>query len=316
MKIKLIHPLWTHIPVVLALIAVVVNTIRALPLPSTAPLTFTEQWGSPLMSVISIVGISIAFMCFSIVFDEMWARAEKRKTFHWLSLVDDVAVAVQAAVQITYVNMWAAEKYVYSFPWAFTLIVCGLAAGLAIILEKMRPFTAYKASSALEDVSQTKAEVARIMKAGQALAYWEVQYPTYFNVAIVTVTISLFSGAVQTWADVRWLSIYCSIVGVLSILLYGGTRILVTREAVTFKWGLLGIVPSKLKTRDNATVELIYFKPTKYFGRYGIGWNKELKAYSLSRDRGVKIMTRAGKMILTGADHPERLAMVISNVIS
>jgi hypothetical protein len=55
MKIKLIHPLWTHIPAVLALLAGIAFTLRALPLPDIAPIHFTlsgqpDRYGSLWMS--------------------------------------------------------------------------------------------------------------------------------------------------------------------------------------------------------------------------------------------------------------------------
>ena len=93
MKMKFIHPLWTHIPAILALLAGVAFTLRALPLPDPAPLHFTfggqpDRYGSPWMSTIWQAGISILYIILSIVLDEAWARQEKRKTFNWVSLFD------------------------------------------------------------------------------------------------------------------------------------------------------------------------------------------------------------------------------------
>ena len=319
MKFKFIHPLWTHIPAILALLAGVVFTLMAMPLPDPAPLHFTwngqpDRYGSPWMSTIWQVGISILYIILSIILDEAWARQEKTKTFNWVSLFDDVTVAALATVQITYVNMLTSSNYVYPFPWLLTIIAAALAAGIAVMLEKIRPFRRYEASLAIEDVSQVKTEVSKIIKAGQPLVYWEVQNPTYSRVLAVVVPLLMVVVAVTAWTEVPWFSVLIALVGIALTLIYGGFRTLVTREAVTLRMGLLGIRLLRLKTSDIASADLHNFSPLKDFGGYGIRFNKEMKAYFLKSDRGVKITTRAGKKYLVGSDHPERLAMVISTV--
>ena len=120
--------------------------------------------------------------------------------------------------------------------------------------------------------------------------------------------------AVTAWTEVPWFSVLVALVGIALTLIYGGFRTLVTREAVTLRMGLLGIRLLRLKTSDIASADLHNFSPLKDFGGYGIRFNKEMKAYFLKGDRGVKITTRAGKKYLVGSDHPERLAAVISTV--
>jgi hypothetical protein len=320
MKIKFIHPLWTHIPAILALLAGVVFTLMAMPLPDPAPLHFTfngqpDRYGSPWMSTIMLAGISILYIILSIILDEAWARQEKGKTFNWLSLFDDVTIAALATVQITYVNMLASSSYVYPFPWVLTILASGLAAGIAIIMEKMRPFRAHDTSLAIEDVSQVKAEVTRMVKAGQPLAYWEVQNPGYSKVMAVVVPVLMVVIAATAWSEVPWLSILIALVGIALTLIYGGFRTLVTKEAVTVRMGMLGIRLLRLNTSDIISAESHGFAPLKDFGGYGIRFNKEMKAYFLRGDRGVKITTRAGKKYLIGSDHPERLVTVISAVV-
>ena len=78
--------------------------------------------------------------------------------------------------------------------------------------------------------------------------------------------------------------------------------------------GLLGIRLLRMKTSDIASADLHNFSPLRDFGGYGIRFNKEMKAYFLNGERGVKITTRAGKKYLVGSDHPERLAAVINTV--
>ncbi len=321
MKIKFVHPLWTHIPAIIALLAGVVFTIRALPLPDPAPLHFTlsgqpDRYGPPWMGIIWQAGLSILYIILSVILDEAWARQEKHKTFNWLCLFDDVTIAALVTVQITYVNMLASSNYIYLFPWEWTLLSVFVAAVIAIILEKIRPFRAYKASLELDDVSQVKTEVTRVVEAGQPLAYWEVQNPGYSNVLAVIVPLIMVIVAVTAWSEVPWLSVLMALVGIALVLPYGGFRTLVTREAVTVRMGMLGIRLLKLKIPDIASAELHSFQPLKDFGGYGIRFNGEMKAYYLRGNRGVKITTRAGKKYLIGTDHPERLATVISTIIS
>ena len=319
MKVKFIHPLWTHIPAILALVAAVAFTLKAMPLPDPAPIHFTwsgqpDRYGSPWMSTIWQAGISVLYIILSIVIDEAWARQEKGKTFNWLSILDDVTIAALATVQITYVNMLASSNYVYRFPWVLTILAGGLAAGVAIVLERLRPHRHFETSLAIEDVSQVKAEVTRMMESGQPLAYWEVQNPVYSRFLAVAVPLLMVAVAVTAWFEVPWLSVLIALTGIAIALVHGGFRTMVTREAVTVRMGILGIRLLRLKTSDITSAESHSFAPLRDFGGYGIRFNKEMKAYFLKGDRGVKITTQSGKKYLIGSDHPERLASVIGIV--
>lgn len=320
MKVKFIHPLWAHIPAVLALLAGVVFTLMALPLPDPAPLHFTsdgqpDKFGSPWMSTIWMAGLSILYIILSVMLDENWARQEKGKTFNWMALFDEVTVAALAIVQITYVNMLASSLYVYRFPWLETIIATALAGGTAAALEKMRPYRHWETGFEIEDVSQVKAEVERIVKAGQPLAYWEVQSPGYAKALAVVMPVLMVVIAVTAWSEVPWLSLLFALIAIVFTLTYGGFRTLVTRENITMRMGILGIRVLGLKTADIAAAEVHTFAPLKDFGGYGIRFNREMKAYFLRGNRGVKITTRAGKRYLIGSDHAERLDTVIDAVI-
>lgn len=320
MKVKFIYPLWTHIPAVLALLAGVVFTLMALPLPDPAPLHFTsdglpDKFGSPWMSTIWMAGLSILYIILSVMLDENWARQEKGKTFNWLALFDDVTVAALATVQITYVNMLASSLYVYRFPWLETLIATALAGGAAAVLEKMRPYRHWETGFEIEDVSQVKVEVERIVKAGQPLAYWEVQSPGYAKALAVVVPVLMVVIAVTAWSEVPWLSLLFALIAIAFTLTYGGFRTLITRENITMRMGILGIRVLGLKTADIAAAGVHTFAPLKDFGGYGIRFNREMKAYFLSGNRGVKITTRSGNNYLIGSDHAERLDAVINAVI-
>ena len=143
----------------------------------------------------------------------------------------------------------------------------------------------------------------------------ESQNPIYSRVLAVVVPLLMVVVAVTAWTEVPWLSVLIAPVGIALTLVHGGFRTLVTREAVTVRMGMLGIHLLRLKTSDIISAKLHDFSPLKDFGGYGIRFNKEMKAYFLKGDRGVKITTRVGKKYLIGSDHPERLVTVISAVV-
>ncbi len=84
MKNKLFHPLWTHIPALGALIFFIVYTIAMGPLPSNAPIHWDfhgniDSYGSPYLGFGLIVGLSLICIGIGVLFDELWAKQEKRK---------------------------------------------------------------------------------------------------------------------------------------------------------------------------------------------------------------------------------------------
>ncbi|MFA5077998.1 MAG: DUF1648 domain-containing protein [Dehalococcoidia bacterium] len=321
MKFKFIHPLWTHIPAVLALLAGMSFTLMALPLPDPAPLHFgfdgrPDKFGSPWMSTVWMAGIAILYIILSVMLDENWARQEKEKTFNWIALLDDVTVAALATVQITYVNMLASSHYTYQFPWLETLIAVVLAGGAAALLEWKRSYRRWETGFQVEDVSQVKAEVERIVKAGQPLVYWEVQSPVYSNVLAVVVPVLMVVIGATAWSEVPWLSVFIALIAIAMTLIYGGFRTLVTRENITVRMGMLGIRLLELRTADISAAGVHTFAPLKDFGGYGIRFNRNMRGYFLRGNRGVKITTNAGKNYLIGSDHAERLDAVINAVIA
>jgi hypothetical protein len=232
-----------------------------------------------------------------------------------MSLLDEVVVAMLMAVQITYVNMLSSGSYIYTFPWIITLAAGAAGALAAVILEKFRPYQTFETNLITEDISQMKSEVARIVKTGQSLAYWEMQNPLYSRVLAIGVPLLMIIVAVTAWSEVSWLSVIMTLIGIALVLIYGGFRTLVSRQTVTVRMGILGIRLLNLKMADIASSEIVTFQPLRDFGGYGIRFNKEMKAYFLSGNRGVKITTRSGRKFLVGSDHPERLNTVIRTVI-
>jgi hypothetical protein len=219
-----------------------------------------------------------------------------------------------AAVQITYISMLASGNYIYEFPLVITVIALVAAGGVAAILEIFRPFRHFETSLPAEDILQVKAEINKITKAGQPLVYWEIQNPVYSRVLSIIVPLIMIVVAVTAWSEVFWLSVLFAVISIAMVMIYGGFRTMVTRQAITVKMGIFGIRLLKLKTADIVSANLHNFSPLKDFGGYGIRFNKEMKAYYLRGNRGVKIKSRFNKSYLIGSDHPERLTVIINAV--
>jgi hypothetical protein len=82
------------------------------------------------------------------------------------------------------------------------------------------------------------------------------------------------------------------------------------------KLGVIDIPLLKLNVVDINIDETHKFSPLKDFGVYGIHFNREMKAYYLSGNRGVKLAMDNGKKYLIGSDHPDRLTAIINALIS
>ncbi len=319
MKQKLIHPLWTHLPSLILILVAAFFTIRAMPLPDPAPVRFDlngqpSSYGSPWFSTVLLLGLSCGFLILSVWLDELWARQEKKKTFNWMSLFDEFAIGSMCGVQIAYVDMLASPLKVFPFPWVEMVAACGLGTGLAVVLEFMRPYRHYEKKLAVEDASQVAEEITSIIQAGQPVSYWESQNPPYAGALAVIVPLIMIIAAVFTWTALPWLAVILALIALAMISTYGGFRTHVTRDEVTLRLGLLGIKILQIKMADITGVELHSFSPLQDFGGYGIRFNREMQAYYLQGDRGVKITTRDGKKYLIGSDHPQNLAAVIDSV--
>ena len=317
MKIKIIYPLWNHLPAILLIVAAAVFTLMALPLPDSAPTHFDitgkpDAYGSPWASSLLLLCLSGGFLLLSAWLDELWARQEKKKTFNWISLFDELAIGDMCGIQIAYINMLRSAGQLFSFPWLEIALACGLATGLAVLLELIRPYRRYEKVYAVTDTSMIEEKIARIMQSGQPLDYRESQNPAYAGVLAVMGPAAMFVAAAFTWPVLTWLSIIFIVIGFGFITTYGGFRISVTRDIVSVKMGILGINLLKLKTAEITAVELHDFSPLHDFGGYGIRLNGEMQAYFLKGDRGVLMSAAGGKRYLIGSDDPEQLAAVIN----
>jgi hypothetical protein len=316
MKTKIIHPLWIHLPAVIVIVGLVIVTLISGPLPEQAPIHFDssghpDSYGSPLIVIIMILLIMVLFLAISGMIDELWARQEKKKTFNWLSLFDDFIVGGLGGVTIAYLGVLSESTPVFVFPWVEVVLVCGLAIVLAAILEIVRPYRKYESAVAAENIDGIQSDIDNIIKTGQPLVYWESQNPIYNTILAVALPLIFIGVAIATSFLAIWVSVLYIVLALLSFMMYGGFRTIVNQDMLMMKLGVVGIPLLKIKMSDINEIEIHNFSPLKDFGGYGIRINREMKAYFLTGNRGVKLTLSDGRRYLIGSDHPERLAAVI-----
>lgn len=320
MKIKFAHPLWTHMPPVIALIILIIYIAISSPLPAEAPLQFgfngePNSYGSPWLTFGLTIGMSIFFIPLSIFLDNLWTKQEKIKTFNWLSLLDDIVVGALVGVNLGYLVFLNAGTGSFSFPWHYLLLMGGGVTILAIILEKIRPYHSHPEQLIAERGGTFKDALMQHLRDNASFVYWDFQNPFYVSLLTIGLPLILLVAAVVSWFSEPWASLLLCLVGVLLIMPHGGQRTMVKREDVTVRWGILGLKVLRLKTADIAGVEMHKFAPLKDFGGYGIRFNGEMKAYFMRGTRGILLTTTNGKKYLIGSDLPERLLMVLQGII-
>jgi hypothetical protein len=319
MRLKLVHPLWTHLPSVAALVILVVFILTAGPLPSEAPVHFgfngaPDRYGSPWEVFGITIGLAVVFILVSVLLDELWARQEKAKSFNWLSLMDDIFVPFMAGVSLGYLSFLKSGNDSFTFPWVYALPMAGGAVLLAIILDALRPYRPYESPLITEKSPELKEEIAKKLKDNASFVYWDYQNPFYVTLLTVVLPLVMFTVTAIIWFIQGWAGIVTLLVGIMLIIPYGGQRTLVTRDQVVIRWGILGIRVLRIKIADITGLEIHEYQPLKDFGGYGIRVNREMWAYYLRGNRGVKITRTRGKTVLIGSDYPEALLAVLQGV--
>jgi hypothetical protein len=321
MRTKLIHPVWVHLPAAAALVVLIIFLVSAGPLPAEAPIHFSfggepNNYGSPWASFGLAIGLSILFIIISIILDELWARQEKKKTYNWISLMDDIFTGLLAGTNLGYLSFLQGDAESFSFPWGYALIVAGAATVLAIIIEMLRPYRPYSSMLVSEDSRALNAEIASHLKDGSPFIYWDYQNPLYVSIISIILPIVMLVAAVISLFSMIWVAVILFIVGCAMIIPYGGQRTIITRQDISVRWGIFGLRVLRLKIPEIVEATIHEFSPLKDFGGYGIRFNREMRAYYLRGTRGIKFTTTSGKKYLIGSDHPEQMHAVASSLIS
>ncbi|MCX6343535.1 MAG: hypothetical protein NT018_00505 [Armatimonadetes bacterium] len=311
---KLYHPLWTHLPAVALLGLIIARFVSAMPLPKLVPLQFDihgnpGRLGSPWELFAITVGISFLWLVISCVADELWARQENRKTFNWMSLIDEVIIGMMAGIFLYYGDF---RHQLQSGPsWAAMLSWAARGVIAAAALEYFRPYIPHKNHYQPEDTSRLSAEIGAFLEEGKPWVYWESQNPSWMNLALAAGFISMLFGAGQAYGESPAAAVPLALLALIFVPLYGGLRVSVTPERLQVRLGIFGIPLLRLWLSDLASVEVHEFSPLKDFGGYGIRFNRQMKAYYFRGNRGALVTTTQGKKYLIGSDHPERLAAVV-----
>ncbi len=319
MKIKIIHPLWTHLPAVAVLIYFIVRLATGGPYPSTAPVHFNihgipDSYGSPWLVFGLILGLSVFYIVISIFLDEMWTRQEKRKSFNWLSLFDDVVVGVLVVTSLGNIEFLNSGADRFQFDWTLFGLIEGIAVAAAVLLEWWRPFHAVVHPAASGDTAAMEKEFEQKARENRSFIYWESQNPLYVTLLTVILPLILFVFAVVAWFSQPWAALVLFIVGLSLVIPYGGLRTVVTARDITIRFGLPGFRVLRISNADIQVAEIKEFSPLREFGGYGIRFNGQMTAYYMNGNRGVKLTTARGKNYLIGSDQPEQLLAVVRAV--
>lgn len=313
------HTLWPHLPAAL-LVAIMLAAFGWIwPLPDPAPVHFgthglPDRWGAPweiplVMLVTAIIAIGL-----STAVDNVWSQQEQRKRFNWLSLLDELFLSFLAAITIQYTLILSQQPYVFRHSWGLTLALAMASCLGAAVLEYQRPFAPGRIPQPVtpEDTRQIEQDVASHQKSGHNWVYWDAQNPRYVKWYLPIFGIGLLVLGVTSWGDNRLAASMALISGLLVLLfIAGGFRARVTSTAFSLRVGLLGIPLLTLKCTEIAEVNVHTFSPLADFGGYGIRRNREMLAFFLKGEQGVRLVTQQGKQYLVGSDRPQRLAAVI-----
>ena len=316
MKIKLIHPLWTHLPSLAALVLLIIRLITTNIPSGKVAIHFDSKglpngYGSAWSSFWLAIGLSILFIGLSIVLCESWAREEKKKTFNWLSFFDNITVPFLLSVSLGYLEYLKTNAMTFVFPVPNMLLITGGAAAMSILLELLRPYKTNPRLIAAVDTTTMEKEVEQRLIKGEKFIYWQSQNPVYFSIIFTVVPVIFLLIAVYMWTQMPWLSIEFFVIGLAMMIFYGGMRAVANREYVTVRFGIFGMRVLRIPIADITEVNVHEFSALRDFGGMGIRSNGHMTGYFLRGSRGVKITTLNEKQYLIGSDQPEELNAVM-----
>jgi len=294
--------------------------LSAWPWPESIPVHFgrggrVDRTGSPWELVIALFILPLGFVVISFLADEHWARRERRKRFNWISLIDEVILSNMTALAAfsfgDELRQGTAARF--SYPWLLFLILAVGSVGLGVVLELRRPWRPEPGVPEEPEDLQVSgdADVLARTREGRKWAYFESQNPLWISAVILLASLSLLVGAWNTWNHSRVIAIFMACMAALMMLVFGGFRSTVSSEGLKLRLGILGIRLLRIERSEIREVVVHQFSPLADFGGWGIRRGKGMWGYFLGGNRGVKIVTAAGKKYLIGSDTPDRLAAVL-----
>jgi hypothetical protein len=196
------------------------------------------------------------------------------------------------------------------FPWDSAIPLTAIAIVAGVVVELKRPFVIKAHHEAAEDISDFEKQLHERIAHSEQYIYSQSQSPIWMSAMAVLAAVGTLAGVVLTWREDPLVSYLLFIAFVLYITFCGGIRVTLTNTELIVRLGYLGIKLLDEKFGDISVVEVIEFSPLRDFGGYGIRFNKQMRAFFFSGNRGVKITARA-KNFLIGSDHPDKLAAAI-----
>ena len=321
MKIKLVHPLWTHLPSLAALVLLIIRLITTNIPSGKVAIHFDSKglpngYGSAWFSFGLAIGLSILFIGLSIVSCESWAREEKKKTFNWLSLLDNITVPFLLSVSLGYLDYLKTAAATFVFPVQNMLLITGGAAAMSILLELLRPYKSNPRLIEMPDTTTLERDVEHILKRGETFVYWQSQNPLYMTIVFTVLPIVFITVGILVWTNIPWMTIEFIVVGLAMMVFYGGMKTLVNRAYLTVRFGIFGLNVLRIPVSNIKEVVVHEFSAFRDFGGMGIRSNGHMTGYFLRGSRGVKITTLNEKQYLIGSDHPDELNSVMKAFVS
>ena len=317
------HPLWIHLPSVIAFCTFLWVIATSGPLPASAPIHFgaggaPDRFGSPWPGLLAMTASSVLVIGIAVSSAEQWVRQETKKSFHLWSLFDDLFVGFMAGIGIAYVKAITSGGDTFGFPWQTVLLVAGATTAIAAVLEFIRPFRPYEGrieTATHADDSVRATEVREKLAANGTVAYFETQNPLWSRAISTAVPVFIAGKAIIAYSRTGELDFLSLIMAaIIALLLFGGMRTVVTRDYVTVRFGSPGFRALRISMKEIRHVMLRPFRPLGDFHGYGIRYNRQMKGVFLRGGIGVEITTQLGKHYLIGSDDPDRLAAVITAV--
>jgi hypothetical protein len=309
-------PWWMHLPAasVYGAAAAFAALVRAMggPEEPIAYLNNVNQYPT-FGHFLSFFGpIGVLAIAASVLLDELWTRQEVRKTYNWISLLDEVVIGLLLLAAYGKVHHFSFAgdtlRHTVTFNRALGVLVAVMLAA-AVLLELLRRPAPRQQYAVSEDTSALEAELARRTESGERISYFEGQNPASVTLLVALICAASVFGAVLSWrASLPWVSLLLLVIAGVAILAYGGTRVTVTSTLLEVRLGTLGI---RLLVLPTAEVKEVAVYPDG--GAEGAG-ERELKTLALSGRRGVAVGTISGRRYLIGSDRPERLAVVLRAV--
>ena|GEM_PF-352661 len=320
MKRRLNHPVWAHLPAAALWVGFAVwFLLRIGNWPDRIPLQINfagepTSWGSPWIAFGLVMVLGLFFLALTVFLDELWARQETHKRFNFLSLLDELILALLVTIQAAFLQAAADGATVYHVPMTWLLAVVGGALVLGVLVELKRPHIVSDEAPRTPQAEGFRENLKLRVGHDERVVYWDLQNPRYVTWLSIGVPLLLWAAAGYLVQTNVWIASLEALVGVLLLQFYGGQRTRVSRDGITIRYGIAGIRIFRCRLSEISGIRIRSFAPLADFGGYGIRVAKGVTAYYLAGRAGVQLELPGRRSVLIGSSNPERLAAVIETL--